>query len=109
MLGLLFVTIKPLPGSIWKWCSGFALVILVLFAVTSMTIFRRLTLRRLQSYGRATHFVFNLFGILGTAVTLLQLYNAAILGAFWPFFTGIVFQLTAAMFQFMRIILMPPE
>jgi hypothetical protein len=53
--------------------------------------------------------VFNLFGILGTAVMLLQLYNAAFLGAFWPFFTGIVFQLTGAMFQFMRIILMPPE
>src|SRR5256885_7996371 len=109
MLGLLFLTIKPLPADIWKWCSVFAFVVLVLFAVTSMTIFRRLHLRQLQSYGRATHFVFNLFGILGTAVILLQLYNAAILGAFWPFFTGIVFQLTAAMFQFMRIILMPPE
>jgi len=109
MLGLLFLTIKPLPADIWKWCSVFAFVVLVLFAVTSMTIFRRLHLRQLQSYGRATHFVFNLFGILGTAVMLLQLYNAAILGAFWPFFTGIVFQLTAAMFQFMRIILMPPE
>jgi hypothetical protein len=36
-------------------------------------------------------------------------YNAAILGAFAPFFTVVVFQLTAAMFQFMRIILMPPD
>ena len=109
MLGLLFLTIKPLPADIWKWCSGFAFVILVLFAVTSMTIFHRLHLPQLQSYGRATHLVFNLFGILGTAVMLLQLYNAAVLGAFWPFFTGIVFQLTGAMFQFMRIILMPSE
>jgi hypothetical protein len=55
------------------------------------------------------NFVFYLFGILGTAVTILQLYNAAILRAFTPFFTVIVFQLTAAMFQFMRIILVPPE
>src|SRR5437867_5564635 len=109
MLGLLLLTIKPLPADIWKWCSGFAFVILVLFAVTSMTIFHRLHLPQLQSYGRATHLVFNLFGILGTAVMLLQLFNAAVLSAFWPFFTGIVFQLTAAMFQFMRIILMPPE
>jgi hypothetical protein len=62
-----------------------------------------------QSYGPATHFVFYLFAIFGTAVTILQLYNAAILGAFTPFFTVIVFQLTAAMFQFMRIILVPPE
>ena len=109
MLGLLLLTIKPLSADIWKWCSGFAFVILVLFAVTSMTIFHRLHLPQLQSYGRATHLVFNLFGILGTAVMLLQLFNAAVLSAFWPFFTGIVFQLTGAMFQFMRIILMPPE
>ena len=109
MLGLLFLTIKPLPTGIWRWCSGFAFVILVFFAVTSLTISRRPELRQLQSYGRATHFVFYLFGILGTGVTVLQLYNVVILGAFWPFFTGIAFQLTAAMFQFMRIILTPPE
>jgi hypothetical protein len=109
MLGLLFLTIKPLPTGIWRWCSGFAFVILVFFAVTSLTISRGPELRQLQSYGRATHFVFYLFGILGTGVTVLQLYNVVILGAFWPFFTGIAFQLTAAMFQFMRIILTPPE
>jgi hypothetical protein len=31
------------------------------------------------------------------------------LGAFWPFFTGIVFQLIAAVFQFARMILLLPE
>src|SRR5882762_6291390 len=108
MLGLLFLTIKPPPVDTWKWCSGFAFVVFVLFAVTSMTTFRRLDLRGLQSYGRATHFVFYLFGIFGTAAMVLQLYNVFTLGMFWPFFTGIVFQLTAAMFQFMRIILTPP-
>ncbi len=29
--------------------------------------------------------------------------------SFWPFFTGIVVQLVAAMFQFARIILVPPK
>jgi hypothetical protein len=109
MLGLLFLTIKPLLAGIWKWCSGFAFVILVLFAITNITIFRRLQLRQVPSYGRATRFMFYLFAILGSAVTILQVYNAAILGAFAPFFTVVVFQLTAAMFQFMRIILMPPD
>jgi hypothetical protein len=108
MLGLLSLTIKPPPVDIWKWCSGFAFVVFVLFAATSMTIFRRLDLRQLQSYGRATNVVLYLFGILGAAVMLLQLYNVIILGVFWLFFAGIVFQLTAAMFQFMRIILIPP-
>jgi hypothetical protein len=41
--------------------------------------------------------------------TLLQLYNAAWLGAFWPFFTRIVVQPIAAMFQFARMILVRSE
>src|SRR5262245_66653017 len=95
MLGLLFLTIKPLPAGIWKWCSGFAFVILVLFATTSTTLARRLHLHQVQSYGRSTYFVFYLFGILGTSVTILHLYNAAILGTFAPCFTVIVFDLSA--------------
>jgi len=39
----------------------------------------------------------------------LQLYNAAALGAFWPFFAGIVLQLVGAMFQFARMIVLRPE
>ena len=109
LFGLLVLAAGVTPEAAWRWCSGFAFVILVFFAVTSLTISRRPELRQLQSYGRATHFVFYLFGILGTGVTVFQLYNVVILGAFWPFFTGIAFQLTAAMFQFMRIILTPPE
>jgi hypothetical protein len=40
---------------------------------------------------------------------LLQFFNIAILNAFWPIFTGIIVHLLAAMFQFARIILLPPE
>jgi len=52
---------------------------------------------------------FYLFVVLGTGGILLQLCNIGILNAFWPFFTGLVIQLLAAMFQFVRIILLPPE
>jgi len=69
--------------------------------------FRRLDLRQIQRE-RGTRFVFYLFGTLGIAANLLQLYNNAFLGTFWPFFTGIVLQLVAAMFQFARMILLPP-
>ena len=40
----------------------------------------------------------------GVGITLLQLYNAALLGAFWPFFAGIAFQLISAVLQFARMI-----
>jgi hypothetical protein len=49
--------------------------------------------------------VFYLTAALGIAATLLQLYNAALLNAFWPFFTAIGLPLIAAMFQFARMVL----
>ncbi|HEY4271800.1 MAG TPA: hypothetical protein VGM65_07330 [Candidatus Udaeobacter sp.] len=70
--------------------------------------FRRLDMRQIQRE-RATPFVFYLFGMFGIAANILQLYNAAFLGAFWPFFTGIIFQIITALFQFARMILLLPE
>jgi len=78
------------------------------FAITTTRGFRGLDPQQLQSV-RGTGFGFYLFGILGTGAVRLQVFNIAILNAFWPFFTGIVVHLLAAMFQFARIILLPPE
>ena len=108
MIGLLLLTIKPNPAGAWRWCSGLTFAVLFLFGIGTMKIFRSFDPAQLRST-RATGFTFYLFSILGTAAMLFQLYNVAILGAFWPFFTGIVVQLLAAMFQFVRIILLPPE
>ena len=85
-----------------------AFVIFVLFAVTMTKMFRRVDMRQSQRE-RATRFVVYLFEILGIAASLLQLYNTALLGSFWPFFTGIIFQLITAVIQFARMILLPPQ
>jgi hypothetical protein len=108
MIGLLLLTIRPEPAGIWRWCSGFAFALSLLFAITMTKMFRGLDLRQIQRE-RVTRFVFYLFGTLGTATILLQLYNTAFLGAFWPFFAGVVFELVTAVFQFARMILLPPE
>jgi hypothetical protein len=108
MLGLLLLTIKPVPPGIWRWCSGVAFIVSLLFPITMTKYFRRLDVRQVQRE-RATRFVFYLFGILGIAANLLQLYNTAFVGVFWPFFTGIVFQVVTALFQFARMILLLPE
>jgi len=108
MFGLLLLTIKPVPTGIWRWCSGGAFVVTVVWVATSVKIFRRLDLRELQN-SRVAWFVFYLFGILGIAATVLQVYNAIVLGAFWPFFTVITYTLTAAIAQFMKIILISSQ
>jgi hypothetical protein len=108
MLGLLLLTIKPRPPEIWRWCSVILLVATVSFVTATTKAFRRLNLPYAQRE-RVTRFVFLLFGVFGMAAMLLQLYNIALLGAFWPFFAGIVYQLVAAMAQFARMILLLPE
>ena len=108
MMGLLLLTIKPVPPGIWRWCSAIAFIVFLFFPITMTKYFRRLDVRQVQRE-RDTRFVFYLFAILGIAANLLQLYNAAFVGVFWPFFTGIVFQVVTALFQFARMILMLPE
>ena len=108
VIGLLLLTIEPVPPGIWRWCSGCAVVIVLPFAITTSRSFRRLDPRQLQS-ALTTGSPFYLFVILGTGSALLQLYNIAILNVFWAFFTAIVVHLLGAMFQFARIILLPPE
>jgi hypothetical protein len=108
MLGLLLLTIKPMPPGIWRWCSGISLVATVAFVAGIRKSFQRLNLPNAQR-DRATRLIFFLFGIFGMAALLLQLYNIAFLGAFWPFFAGIVYQLVTAMAQFSRMILLVRE
>jgi hypothetical protein len=71
-------------------------------------VFRRLDPQKLQRSVVSRSFFYP-SGAVGIAATLLQLYNAVLLNAFWPFFTAIVVQLIAAMFQFAQMILRPPE
>jgi len=108
MLGLLLLTIKPMPPGIWRWCSCIALIANLLFVRATTKIFPRLDLQNLQRE-RVTRFIFYLFGALGVAAMFLQVYNISLPGVFWPFFAGIVYQLLTAMAQFARMILLLPE
>lgn len=108
VIGLLLLTIKPVPAGIWRWCSAAAVVVALPFAITTSRTFRRLDRQQLQS-ALSTRFTFYLLGIPGTVALLLQFWNIAVLNTFWPFFTGITVHLLAGMAQFARIILLPPE
>lgn len=105
-IAFLLLTIQPALAGVWKWCSGIEFAFLLVFGITNTITFRRLNLR--QSQSTLANIIFYLTASLGTAAMLLQLYNIVWLGAFWPFFTGIVLQLVGAMFQFARMILLPP-
>jgi hypothetical protein len=108
MLGLLLLTIKPMPSGTWRLCSGILLVATLSFVTVATKMFRRLNFQDLQRQ-RFTRLIYYLFGAFGAAAMLLQLYNIVLLAAFWPFFAGIVYQLVTAMAQFARMIILVPE
>jgi polyferredoxin len=108
MLGLLLLTIKPVPLEIWRWCSAMTFLGFLTFVVTTRKRFRRLNQQEVQRE-RGIRLVLYFFGALGMAAMLLQVYNVALLGAFWPFFAAIVYQIIMAMAQFARMILLLPE
>jgi len=106
MIGLLLLTIRPVPADIWRWSRGAAFVILLLFGIGIVKVFRRFDLQELHRAG-ASRSVFYLTAAVGIAAILLQLYNAALLNPFCRFFTAIGVQLITAMFQFARMVLAP--
>ncbi|MDQ6911756.1 MAG: hypothetical protein M3119_03530 [Verrucomicrobiota bacterium] len=108
LFGMLLLTIKPVPVSLWHWCSGFSL--LLILSVSWLTR-RRLSelgppvIKNLGSY----RYFFYLAGVVGTAVGLLQVYNALVSGVFSFFYAAIIFQLALGALQFARMILLPPH
>ncbi|MEY2494686.1 MAG: hypothetical protein QOJ45_1178 [Verrucomicrobiota bacterium] len=108
LFGMLLFSITPTPLSVWRWCSVFSL--LLVFPFGFMTRQRQLELGRsvVKEMG-AFRYVFYLFGAIGGAVSLLQVYNALSAGVFWLFYASIVFPLAIGTLQFARMILLPPH
>lgn len=105
LFGMLLLTIKPTPDSIWQWCSGFAVIFQVPFAIANFQTLRRFSPDELKRVPKILFF--SLFAI-GISTLLLQIYNIAVLNRFWPFFAGIFVHLMAAMLQFVRLVLHSP-
>jgi hypothetical protein len=108
LFGMLLLTIKPTPLSIWRWCSGCALVLISVFGFLSRRRQSELGPAIIKEMG-TYRYVFYMIGIVGTGVGLLQAYNALTSGLFWLFYASIMFQLAIGTLQFARMILLPPH
>jgi hypothetical protein len=108
LFGMLLLTIKPTPLSIWHWCSGFALVLGFAFGFLSWRRLSELGSAIIKNMG-AYRYVFYMVAILGAAVGLLQFYNALVSGFFWLFYSAVIFPLALGALQFALMILLPPH
>jgi hypothetical protein len=108
LFGMLLLTIKPAPDSIWQWCSAFAVVFQVPFAIANFRTPRGFSPDEFNEFKSVSKIFFYPLFAIGISTLLLQLYNIAVLNRFWPFFAGIFVHLMAAMLQFVRLVLRRP-
>jgi hypothetical protein len=107
MVGLVLLAVTPVPPAIWRWCSGFAGLFLLGYAILILKTLVGFVPGQLQAAGGTMLTSYSLLALL-TIVCLLQLGNVVTLAAFWPFFGAIVALLLGAMYQFVRLVLTPP-
>lgn len=108
MLGLFFLAAGFFRWSIWRWCSGFAVLCLLPYAAMILRNLIGFSYEQLKAAGGGRITSYTLFALL-TAVCLLQLLNVVMIAEFWPFFGAIVALLLGAMYQFVRLVLTPRE
>ena len=108
LLGMLLLTIEPVPISIWRWCSGCSFLFIFAFTFLSRQRQSEIGPTHIKQLGTYRYFYY-FIASLGTVVALLQGYNALISGVFWVFYAAIVFQLAIGILQFARMILLPPH
>jgi hypothetical protein len=107
IVAMLLLSVKPPPPWIWRACSGFSIAL-----AWAWVLFTMKGIRAIASGGSgiagSSKFLFYGMGIIGFATNpLLQIYNVAVLNAFWAFFAAIVMLLVTGIIQFVRLILLP--
>src|SRR6266513_2678699 len=108
LFGMLLLTIKPTPLSIWHWCSVFSLLLSLPFGFLTWRRLSELRPTVIEDMG-TYRYLFYMFGIVGAAVGLLQVYNALVAGFFWLFYAAVIFPLAIGTLQFALMILLPPH
>jgi hypothetical protein len=104
LLGLFMLGANLPAASVWRWCSGTAAVVFFCGSLLFSRAFLGISKRELSRV-EASRMVYWTFSTLGLALGLLQIYNTAALGKFWPLFIFIVASLLVSIVQFLRLIL----
>lgn len=107
LIVLVLLTTTLQKTVIWRSASAIAAFAFLTAAVVAQRGMSRVSANELDRSDRG-RVVFYTTSAVGAASILLLLYNAIVLGAFWPFLAAIVFSMLAALLQFVRLVLLRP-
>ncbi len=106
LAGVFFLATGPHPITGWRVLSGFAAICLAPYAVMILRKLHGFAPGALRAAGSGPFTSYSLVSVL-IAVCLLQVWNASIGSAFWPFLAAILALIIGAIFQFVRLVLKP--
>ncbi|MGH8100150.1 MAG: hypothetical protein ACREIW_02550 [Chthoniobacterales bacterium] len=106
LFGIWLLAIDPAPEAIWRWCSGFALLLQVPFILSTSARGRRIPRADQAPVNKPLYYS---LALLGTVALVLQVINVVAWNRFWPFFFIIFVSLGAAVAQFVRFVILPPH
>ena len=104
ILGMVLASTDLDPRTVWRLSSLFAFITVVFIGGNYGTAFRRFSREEFKTEG-GNRMASLGGGILGTAATLLQLYNVITLQTLWPFLVAIATLLLLAILQFILLVL----
>jgi hypothetical protein len=105
LFAILLLSIDPAPTVIWRWCSGFSLVVDVAFLISGRSLSRSVSVPDLNVTTKMIYYSVSLVALLAFT---LQVINLVRWNQFWPFFFGLFVHLVAAVVQFVRMIILSP-
>ena len=103
ILGMVLLTTTLDQRLIWRLCSVIGFVLTVATGQLLSHIYRAFSRPDLKASG-SRPWIFYSSGLLGVAVTILQIYNVIRLQTFWPFFAMVGTWLWLAMIQFVLLV-----
>lgn len=104
LFAMLLLTVDPPPTTIWRWCSGVAVISQIPFLISTRKDTRNISASERESVNKVLYYS---VALLGSFAMLLQIVNVASWNRFWPFFAAIFVHLIAATAQFVRMVLLP--
>ena len=103
LAGMLLLTTEIPAQRVWALCSALAFVVAITYGFIFTRTFLHFRRGELKSAG-ARKVTFFITVAIGCILILLQLYNAVLLTAFWPFFAIIVSGILTATLEFALLI-----
>ena len=108
LFGVFVLTVATVSPTAWRWCSGVAALLLSPYAAMIVKNLIGFGSSGLKAAGGNVIASYSLLGVL-IAVSILQLFNAISIAAFWPFYGAILALILGAVYQFIRLVLRPQQ